>query len=63
MKVAVILESPLLEAFSLIGADYLYSTDEYMSVTLGNDVTMVIVAQELEKQFNKRYPDKIIVGV
>lgn len=62
MKVAVILETPLLEAFSLIGADFIYSPDSYPS-RLDEEIGMIIVTQALEGQLTARYPDKIIVGV
>lgn len=59
MKVAIMLESPLLEAFALIGADYLHETVE----DIEEDAGLVITKKEFEQELIKKYPEKIIIGV
>ena len=65
MKVAVLLDSPLREVFSLIGIQYVYPTDTYPEhlEKLEEDIALVILPRELEMVFKKRYPEKTIIGV
>ena len=59
MKVAVILDTPLLESFALIGADYLY---DKLQENIDDDVGLMIVKKDLEKKLTMKYPNKIIIG-
>ena len=59
MKVAVVMNSPFLESFALIGPDYLHQPGE----DVADDAAMVICDRELELEFTVKYPEKIIIGV
>ncbi|MBN2422357.1 hypothetical protein JXB41_03955 [Candidatus Woesearchaeota archaeon] len=65
MKSMVILDTPLKEAFSLIGTDYIYPVEkhELLLNSIEDEIKLIILPRGLEEKFRKKYPEKIIIGV
>ena len=65
MKSGVLLDTPLHEAFSLIGVDYVFPLDakDNLIEKILEDLSLLILPAEMENTFRSKYPDLIIIGV
>ncbi len=63
MKVAAFIESPLRESLGLAGIDQAYRFNDLEDKELDSDIGLVIVPDAYVEKMEKKYPEKIIVGV